>query len=77
MAKKVSKANQYIVDHANKDGETCQYYLHESDAFESVRIAEKEMRQRAIEVLSSVLENWVHGGDADCIVAEFEERLDN
>ena len=28
-----------------------------------------------IEVLSSVLDNWVHGGDADCIIAEFEERL--
>lgn len=29
----------------------------------------------AVEVLSSVLDNWVHGGDADCIIAEFEEKL--
>lgn len=32
---------------------------------------------QAIEILSSVLENWVHGGDADCIIAEFEEKLKN
>lgn len=29
--------------------------------------------KQSIEILSSVLENWVHGGDADCIIAEFEE----
>ena len=34
-------------------------------------------KEQAIEVLSSVLENWVHGGDADCIIAEFEEKLKN
>lgn len=33
--------------------------------------------KQAIELLSSVLENWVHGGDADCIIAEFEEKLNN
>lgn len=32
-------------------------------------------KERAIEALSSVLDNWVHGGDADCIIAEFEEKL--
>lgn len=32
-------------------------------------------KEQAIEALSSVLENWVHGGDADCIIAEFEEKL--
>lgn len=31
--------------------------------------------KQSIDVLSSVLENWVHGGDADCIIAEFEELL--
>lgn len=34
-------------------------------------------KEQVIEVLSSVLENWVHGGDADCIIAEFEEKLNN
>lgn len=33
--------------------------------------------EQSIEILSSVLENWVHGGDADCIIAEFEEKLNN
>ena len=32
-------------------------------------------RERVIEALSSVLDSWVHGGDADCIIAEFEEKL--
>lgn len=32
-------------------------------------------KEKAIEALSSVLEDWVHGGDADCIIAEFEEKL--
>lgn len=34
-------------------------------------------KEQAIEILSSVLENWVHGGEADCIIAKFKERLDN
>ena len=32
-------------------------------------------KEKAIEALSSVLDNWVHGGDADCIIAELEEKL--
>lgn len=36
----------------------------------------KWQREEAIEALSFVLGNWVHGGDADCIIAEFERRLD-
>ena len=36
---------------------------------------EEDAKKRAIEILASVLENWVHGGDADCISAEFEEEL--
>lgn len=34
-------------------------------------------KEKAIEALSSVLEDWVHVGDADCIIAEFEEKLNN
>lgn len=33
--------------------------------------------KQSIEILSSVLEKWVHGVDADCIIAEFEEKLNN
>lgn len=47
----------------------------QEDAFKAVAMAEEEMKQKAIETLSSVLDNWVHGGDADCIIAEFEEKL--
>nr|DAY81330.1 MAG TPA: hypothetical protein [Caudoviricetes sp.] len=32
-------------------------------------------KEQAIEILSSVLENWGHGGDANCIIAEFEEKI--
>lgn len=32
-------------------------------------------KEQAIETLSAVLESWVHGGDADCIISEFEEKL--
>ena len=31
-------------------------------------------KEQAIEVLSSVLENWVHGGDADCIIADLRKN---
>lgn len=46
-------------------------------AYEAIAIAEDNMKQKAYEALSSVLESWVHGGDADCILAEFEEKLNN
>lgn len=40
-------------------------------------LAVKVTKEKAIDALSSVLDNWVHGGDADCIIAEFEEILNN
>lgn len=33
-------------------------------------------KERAIDALNNVLGNFVHGGDADCIIAEFERELD-
>lgn len=47
-------AKQHIMDHAEKNGNTCQYYVHEGDAFEAITIAEKEMKQRAIEAFNTV-----------------------
>ena len=44
---------------------------------QAIDMAVDETCRKAIEILSSVLENWVHGGDADCIIAEFEEKLNN
>ena len=42
---------------------------------QAINMAVDETSRKAVEVLSSVFENWVHGGDADCIIAEFEEKL--
>lgn len=42
---------------------------------QAINMAVDETPRKAVEVLSSVLDNWVHGGDADCIIAEFEEKL--
>lgn len=48
------------------------------DVFEKAyKVAENDMRQKILEALSSVLESWVRGGDTDCILAEFEEKLNN
>ncbi len=41
----------------------------------SINKAVDATKTEAINILSSVLENWVHGGDTDCIIAEFEEKL--
>lgn len=46
---KSEKAKQYIIKHSEKDGDTCHYYVHDSEAFEAVSIAEEEIRQNAIE----------------------------
>lgn len=46
-------------------------------AHQAVRMAEMDLTKKAIEALSSILEDWVHGGDADYIIAEFEERLND
>lgn len=50
-------------------------FLTAKEAEEIIRINEEEVKQQAVESLSKVLEGWVHGGDADCIIAEFEELL--
>lgn len=34
-------------------------------------------KEKSIEVLSSVLDNWVLDGDRDSIIAEFAEMLNN
>lgn len=33
------------------------------------------IKEKAIDALDTVLDNWVHGGDEDCIIAEFEREL--
>lgn len=34
-------------------------------------------KEDAIKALQKVLKNWVHGGDSDCIIAEFEDIFNN
>lgn len=51
-------------------------YLSHDEIAEAAFIKGVEwQKERAIQALSSILDNWVHGGDADCIIAEFEEKL--
>ena len=68
MKQTLEKAKQeYIEKHVSRN---------EYASFGEAFIAGAEWKKnKAIEVLSSVLENWMHGGDADCIITEFEEKL--
>lgn len=71
---------QTVEDAAKEAAEDC--YECQYDNSLEMRLVKEAFRQgvewhkeQAIEALSSVLEDWVHGGDADCIIAEFEEKL--
>lgn len=37
----------------------------------------ESQKEKSIEVLSSVLDNWVLGDDGERIIAEFEQMLNN
>ena len=43
----------------------------------AVNMARKEERERAFKALEFILDEWVHGGDAECILEEFKEKLDH
>lgn len=73
--KKMSKSEEYIEIKSFVVVNPNFPVITKESALKAVAMAEEEMKRKAIEVLSSVLDNWVHGGDADCIIAEFEERL--
>ena len=47
----------------------------EEIALTAVIMARKEERERAFKVLEFILDEWVHGGDAECILEEFKEKL--
>ncbi len=70
------KLHQYL-KYAHQWADTVSNFpvIAKENAFKAVAMAQEEMKRKAIETLSSVLENWIHGGDADCIIAEFEEKL--
>lgn len=43
----------------------------------AVNLAREEEKERAFEVLEFILDEWVHGGDAECILEEFKEKLNH
>lgn len=46
-------------------------------AITAVSLARKEERERAFEALEFMLDEWVHGGDAEGILVEFKEKLNH
>lgn len=72
---------KYADDKCQERGVPKKYRLHfdfdRYDIEQGFKAGAEWQAKQAIEILSSVLENWVHGGDADCIIAEFEEKLKN
>lgn len=58
--------------------EKCESFFFSQEAMINMfRKGAEWQAKQSIEILSSVLEKWVHGGDADCFIAEFEEKLNN
>ena len=47
----------------------------EEIAITAVNIARKEEQERAFNALEFIFDEWVHGGDAECILEEFKEKL--
>mgnify|MGYP003207194012 len=72
---KSEKAKQYIIEHAEKDENTCQYYVHDSEAFEAVSIAEEEMKQSAIEAFSSFVVSYCNESGKKDIVKDSEHYI--
>ena len=47
----------------------------EEIAITAVNMARKEELERAFKALEFILDEWVHVGDAECILEEFKEKL--
>ena len=71
------KAEELIGNNALQNIEVAgkQKVVFQEIAITAVNMARKEERERAYNALESVLERWVHGGDAECILEEFKEKL--
>ena len=54
-----------------------QKVVFEEIALTAVSLARKEERERAFNELEFILDEWVHGGDAECILEEFKEKLNH
>lgn len=79
MKQTVEKASIEYVESVIRSFGTCGVPIGISDIKEMIangfNSGTEWQKKKAIEALSSVLEDWVHGGDADCIIAELEEKL--
>ena len=71
------KAEELIKNNALQNIEVAgkQKVVFEEIAITAVNLAREEEKERAYNALESVLERWVHGGDAECILEEFKEKL--
>ena len=73
------KAEELIKNNALQNIEVAgkQKVVFEYIAHTAVNMARKEERDRAFKVLEFILDEWVHGGDAECILEEFKEKLNH
>ena len=73
------KAEELIKNNALQNIEVAgkQKVVFEEIAITAVNMARKEELERAYNALESVLERWVHGGDAECSLEEFKEKLED
>ena len=71
------KAEELIKNNALQNIEVAgkQKVVFEELAITAVNMARKEEQELAYNALEYVLERWVHGGDAECILEEFKEKL--
>lgn len=69
LQKECDDSSEIICDIAYENPNMDQCFVNRGKITDNVSV------EKATEVLSSVLDNWVHGSDADCIIAEFEEKL--
>ena len=73
------KAEELIKNNALQNIEVTgkQKVVFEGIAITAVDLSRKEERERAFEALEFILDEWVHGGDAECILEEFKEKLNH
>ena len=71
------KAEELIKNNALQNIEVAgkQKVVFEELAITAVNMARKEEQELAYNALEYVLERWVHGCDAECILEEFKEKL--
>ena len=71
------KAEELIKNNALQDIEVTgeQKVVFEEIALLAVSMARMEEKEKAIDTLNRVLDNWINGIDAKCIFEEFKEEI--